>query len=245
MKSKQINNKSFITTIPNFLEIQLNSFCWFLEYGLGEELNKFSSILDLNKNFEIRIFGNERVFCYPRYTEFQCKKYDVTYALRVYVTIELLNNLRITSSVAYFGEIPLMTQAGTFVISGCERIIINQLIRSAGVYYKRELTDEKNYIYRAVIISNRGSWIQFELDTENTIWIRLSKTYIINLYQFFRGLNLTTSKVINNLKFSQILFTSVDNHKDKKIITKLNKWNDIKGNTLEEQTLSAFRKNMK
>jgi DNA-directed RNA polymerase subunit beta len=109
-----------------------------------------------------------------------------------------------------------MTQAGTFVISGCERIIINQLIRSAGVYYKRELTDEKNYIYRAVIISNRGSWIQFELDTENTIWIRLSKTYIINLYQFFRGLNLTTSKVINNLKFSQILFTSVDNHKDKK-----------------------------
>mgnify|MGYP001169762892 FL=1 len=245
MKSKQINNKSFITTIPNFLEIQLNSFCWFLEYGLGEELNKFSSILDLNKNFEIRIFGNERVFCYPRYTEFQCKKYDVTYALRVYVTIELLNNLRITSSVAYFGEIPLMTQAGTFVISGCERIIINQLIRSAGVYYKRELTDEKNYIYRAVIISNRGSWIQFELDTENTIWIRLSKTYIINLYQFFFCLILTTSQVINNLKFSQILFTSVDNHKDKKIITKLNKWNDIKGNTLEEQTLSAFRKNMK
>ena len=100
-----------------------------------------------------------------------------------------------------------MTQAGTFVISGCERIIINQLIRSAGVYYKRELTDEKNYIYRAVIISNRGSWIQFELDTENTIWIRLSKTYIINLYQFFRGLNLTTAKAINNLKLFKYLFS--------------------------------------
>ena len=181
MKTQQINNKSFITSIPNLLEVQLNSFCWFLEYGLGEELNKFSSILDLNKNLEIRIFGHERIFCYPRYTEFQCKKYDVTYALRVYVTIELLYKIKITSSVAYFGEIPLMTQAGTFIVSGCERVIINQLIRSAGVYYKREITEDKNYIYRAVVISNRGSWIQFDLDTENTIWIRLSKTHIINI----------------------------------------------------------------
>ena len=71
-------NKSFVTTVPNLLEVQLNSYCWFLEYGLGDELNKFSSILDLNKNLEIRIFGHERVFCYPRYTEFQCKKYDLS-----------------------------------------------------------------------------------------------------------------------------------------------------------------------
>ena len=86
MKIQRINSKSFITTIPNLLEVQLNSFCWFLEYGLVEELNKFSSILDLNKNLEIRIFGHERVFCYPRYTEFQCKKYDVKYEeyLKIY-----------------------------------------------------------------------------------------------------------------------------------------------------------------
>ena len=148
-----MQSKSFITTIPNLLEVQLNSFCWFLEYGLGEELNKFSSILDLNKNFEIRIFGNERVFCYPRYTEFQCKKYDVTYALRVYVTIELINKNRITNSLAYFGEIPLMTTGGTFIISGCERIIINQLIRSAGVYYKREITEEKAKKVSFVLVS--------------------------------------------------------------------------------------------
>lgn len=239
------NNKSFITTIPNLLEIQLNSFCWFLEYGLGEELNKFSSILDLNKNIEIRIFGYERVFCYPRYTEFQCKKYDVTYALRVYVAIELLNKAKITSSVAYFGEIPLMTQAGTFIISGCERIIINQLIRSAGVYYKREITEEKNYLYQAIIISNRGSWIQFELDTENTIWLRLSKTYRINVYKFFHNINLKPASLISNLKLTQLLFTSQGNQTNEKISSRNSKkWGYLQKLGLHYSTSKVFKKNL-
>jgi len=240
-----MQSKSFITTIPNLLEVQLNSFCWFLEYGLGEELNKFSSILDLNKNLEIRIFGQERIFCYPRFTEFQCKKYDVTYALRVYVTIELLYKTKITSSVAYFGEIPLMTKAGTFIVSGCERVIINQLIRSAGVYYKREITEEKNYIYRAVIISTRGSWIQFELDTENTLWIRLSKTHIINLYHFFRCLNLAPENLINNIKLTQILFTSIPEKINKEESTEvIKKWGYIQNTTLNNSTLLSFEKNI-
>ena len=245
MKTQQINNKSFITTIPNLLEVQLNSFCWFLEYGLGEELNKFSSILDLNKNLEIRIFGHERVFCYPRYTEFQCKKYDVTYALRVYVAIELLHKIKITGSVAYFGEIPLMTQAGTFVVSGCERIIINQLVRSAGVYYKREITEDKNYIYRAVIISNRGSWIQFELDTENTIWIRLSKTYIINVYHFFRCINLIPSNIISHFKLAQILFTSLPNQINKHSLNNKKKWGYIQNRALQYSALTSLNRNVK
>ena len=123
MKTNRINQKSFITAVPNFFEIQLNSFCWFLEYGLGEELNKFSSVLDLNKNLEIRVFGNERLLHHPKYNMFQCKKYDITYSIRVYVSIELVNNINITNSLTYFGEIPLMTASGTFIINGCEGII--------------------------------------------------------------------------------------------------------------------------
>jgi DNA-directed RNA polymerase subunit beta len=185
-------------------------------------------------------------FCYPRYTEFQCKKYDVTYALRVYVTIELLYKTKISSSVAYFGEIPLMTQAGTFVVSGCERVIINQLIRSAGVYYKREITEEKNYIYRAVIISNRGSWIQFELDTENTIWIRLSKTYTINIYHFFRYISLKPENLINNIKLAHILFTSgPDKISKKESSNSRKKWGSIEDSTLLNSTLSHFETSIK
>ena len=98
-----------------------------------------------------------------------------------------------------------MTHSGTFVVSGCERVIINQLIRSAGAYYKREITEEKDYVYRAVVISNRGSWIQFELDTENTVWIRLSKTYIFNVYHLKMFSNLMSQSLEDHKKYFKIL----------------------------------------
>jgi DNA-directed RNA polymerase subunit beta len=211
MTINKYKRKSFITTAPNFIEIQLNSFCWFLEYGLNEELSKFFSTLDFNKLLEIRTFSNERLFHYPNHTEFQCKKYGITYAIRIYIPIELINGLNITNSIAYFGEIPLMTSAGTFIVSGCERIIINQLIRSAGIYYKRELNEEDDYIYSAILISNRGSWIKFELDVENTVWIRLNQIYLLNIYNFFKKIGLELNNFFLNLTFPKILIRFSNN----------------------------------
>ena len=201
MKTNRINQKSFITAVPNFFEIQLNSFCWFLEYGLGEELNKFSSVLDLNKNLEIRVFGNERLLHHPKYNMFQCKKYDITYSIRVYVSIELINNINITNSLTYFGEIPLMTASGTFIINGCERIVINQLLRSSGIYYKRD---------SATLISNRGSWIQFEYNQNipNIIMIRLNKTYLLDIFTFLGFIGLTDEEIFCQIQFPDLLHTN-------------------------------------
>ena len=125
-----MNKQLFVTTIPNFSETSINSFCWFLEYGLADELRSFSSAINLNQNLNIRIYSDEFVLQKPEYSPIYCKNYDLTYSVRIYVPIELSSsdNTTVTESLAFFGEIPLMTEAGTFIINGCERVIINQII---------------------------------------------------------------------------------------------------------------------
>ena len=160
-----MDNQLFITTIPHFSEASLNSFCWFLEYGLSDELRNFSSALNLNNKLDIRVYNDEFVLKEPRYSSRLCKRYDLTYAVRIYVPIEVVEGDNINACLAFFGEIPLMTPEGTFIINGCERVIINQIIRSPGIYYRRE-AQEKILHYSATLISDRGSWLKFELILE-------------------------------------------------------------------------------
>tara|TARA_B100000768_G_scaffold115424_1_gene106833 strand:+ start:1645 stop:4893 length:3249 start_codon:yes stop_codon:yes gene_type:complete len=179
-----MDNQLFVTTIPNFSEASLNSFCWFLEYGLSDELRNFSSALNLNTKLNIRVYNDEFVLKQPKYSSVQCKRYDLTYAVRIYVPIELIEGDNITACLAFFGEIPLMTAEGTFIINGCERVIINQIIRSPGIYYRRE-AQEKTLHYSATLISDRGSWLKFEFET-GTVQIRLNKTTTIDFYQLLQ-----------------------------------------------------------
>jgi DNA-directed RNA polymerase subunit beta len=171
----------FVTTIPHFSETILNSFCWFLEYGLSEELFNFSSALNLNEKLNVRVYSEEFVLKKPKYSSAQCKRYDLTYAVRIYVPIELIEEDQVNEYLAFFGEVPLMTEEGTFIINGCERVIINQIIRSPGIYYRRE-TQEKTLEYSATLISDRGSWLKFEFDTD-TVQIRLNKATTVDFYQ--------------------------------------------------------------
>lgn len=185
-KDKQL----FVTTIPHFSETILNSFCWFLEYGLSDELFNFSSSLNLNEKLNVRVYNEEFVLKKPKYSSAQCKRYDLTYAVRIYVPIELIEEDYVNEYLAFFGEVPLMTEEGTFIINGCERVIINQIIRSPGIYYRRE-TQEKALEYSATLISDRGSWLKFEFDTD-TVQIRLNKATTVDFYQLLETCGLTS-----------------------------------------------------
>jgi DNA-directed RNA polymerase subunit beta len=176
-----MDKQLFVTTIPHFAEANLNSFCWFLESGLSDELRNFSSALNLNQKLNIKIYSEEFILKRPKYSAVQCKRYDLTYAIRLYVPIELIEEDNVNECLAFFGEIPLMTEEGTFIINGCERVIINQIIRSPGIYYRRE-AQEKTLQYSATLISDRGSWLKFEFET-GTVQIRLNKTTTVDFYQ--------------------------------------------------------------
>jgi DNA-directed RNA polymerase subunit beta len=176
-----MDKQLFVTTIPHFAEANLNSFCWFLESGLSDELRNFSSALNLNQKLNIKIYSEEFILKRPKYSAVQCKRYDLTYSIRLYVPIELIEEDSVNECLAFFGEIPLMTEEGTFIINGCERVIINQIIRSPGIYYRRE-AQEKTLQYSATLISDRGSWLKFEFET-GTVQIRLNKTTTVDFYQ--------------------------------------------------------------
>jgi DNA-directed RNA polymerase subunit beta len=185
--------------LNDFIEIQLNSFCWFLSEGLIEELEDFSSILDFTGNIEVKIFGDKYKLRAPAHSIFESKQRDLTYAVRIYVPIEIFNRETnfCNKKRAFLGELPLMTNQGTFVINGCERVIINQIVRSPGVYFRKN--DEKNgkYLYDATLISNRGSWIKFELDLEDNVWIRIDRTTSIEASIFLNSLS--TESELDNL----------------------------------------------
>lgn len=184
-----MDKQLFVTTIPHFSESNFNSFCWFLEYGLSDELRNFSSALNLNEKLNIRVYNEEFVLKRPKYSSVQCKRYDLTYSVRIYVPIELIENDTVFECLAFFGEVPLMSEEGTFIINGCERVIINQIIRSPGIYYRRE-AQGKTLQYSATLISDRGSWLKFEFDT-GTIQIRLNKTTTVDFYELLETCGLT------------------------------------------------------
>lgn len=194
-----MNQKSFITTLPHLVEVQFNSFCWFLKYGLNEELTKFSTINSLNGNLQIRIYGDEYAIKRPKYTVSQCKKYALTYSLRLYIAIELVDQVKVTESIAFLGEIPLMTDMGTFIINGCERVIINQLIRSPGIYFKQ--TPQQKLTASLILL--KGDFVNFEIDKNKRMWLKLRNDEKIDAYSFFRLNDLSANNLSNLAYFSQ------------------------------------------
>ena len=127
-----MNKHIFITALSNLTETSFNSFCWFLENGLANELRAFSARLNSKT---IRIYHDEFILKKPKYSALYCKKYDLTYTVSIYVPVERVTTKQMIESFVFFGELPLMTEEGTFIINGCERIIINQIISSYIISY--------------------------------------------------------------------------------------------------------------
>nr|YP_009257535.1 RNA polymerase beta subunit [Coeloseira compressa]ANH09618.1 RNA polymerase beta subunit [Coeloseira compressa] len=210
--------------LPDLVEIQKESFRVFLLKGLGEVLNSFPSIVDPTGKLELQFFGKDYKLKFPRYSVRKAKSRDKTYSVQIYIPSKLTrkdtevwkksNKTYSISSVnsfsqngdqkyrkrsVFIGDLPLMTNRGTFIISGTERIIINQIIRSPGIYYKKELDKNNKQIYSASLISNRGSWLKFEIDSKGQIWVRIDKTHKVNAYIFLRSIGLTNQDIKKNL----------------------------------------------
>ncbi len=187
-----------VIDMPNLIEIQKDSYKWFVEEGLKEVFRDMSSITDYTGNFVLS-FIDYRLDEKPKYDVTECKARDTTYAAPLRVTARLLNNEtgEIKESEVFMGDFPLMTESGTFVINGAERAVVSQLVRSPGVYY--DVTSDiktGKKLYSSTIIPNRGAWLEYEVSMNDVVYVRIDKNRKIPITVFLRSLGLATNEQI-------------------------------------------------
>lgn len=188
--------------LPDLVEIQRSSFRWFLEEGLIEELNSFSPITDYTGKLELHFLGQNYKLKKPKYDVDEAKRRDSTYAVQMYVPTRLINKEtgEIKEQEVFIGDLPLMTDRGTFIINGAERVIVNQIVRSPGVYYKSETDKNGRRTYSASLIPNRGAWLKFETDKNDLVWVRIDKTRKLSAQVLLKALGLSDNEIIDALR---------------------------------------------
>ena len=186
-----------VLEMPNLIEVQKNSYKWFREKGLREVFRDVSSITDYNGNLVLN-FTDYRIDDTPKYTIAECKERDVTYAAPLRVTATLWNKEtgEVKESEIFMGDFPLMTESGTFVINGAERVIVSQLVRSPGVYYASEKDKTGKDLFKATVIPNRGAWLEYEMDSNDVVYVRIDKNRKIPITTFIRALGTGTDEEI-------------------------------------------------
>ena len=181
----------FNLELPNLVEIQTKSFEWFLKEGLSEVLRDVSPITDYSGNLSID-FISYSIDTNPKYPVEECKERDVNYAAPLKVNVRLTNKQAgdVKYSDIYLGDFPLMTENGTFVINGAERVIVSQLVRSPGMYYSSEVDKSGKKTYAAQVIPYRGAWLEYESDINGVLYVRIDKNRKLPLTMFVRALGL-------------------------------------------------------
>ena len=190
-----------VIDMPNLIEIQKDSYKWFVEEGLKEVFRDMSAITDYSGNLQLS-FVDYRLDDTPKYDVTECKARDTTYAAPLRVTARLINNEtgEIKESEVSMGDFPLMTESGTFVINGAERAIVSQLVRSPGVYFA-EKTDEKTgkRLFSSTIIPNRGAWLEYETSVSDALYVRIDKNRKLPITTFIRALGVASNEQIKEL----------------------------------------------
>ncbi len=191
-----------VIDMPNLIEIQKDSYKWFVTEGLMEVFKDMSSITDYSGNLVLS-FVDYRLDEQPKYDVTECKARDTTYAAPLRVTARLLNNEtgEIKESEVFMGDFPLMTESGTFVINGAERAVVSQLVRSPGVYFDDEKVDEKTgkKLVASQIIPNRGAWLEYETGLNDVLYVRIDKNRKLPITTFVRALGVSTNQQIREL----------------------------------------------
>lgn len=262
MSSRKIS----ISLIPDLAEIQKKSFQSFLEEGLVEVLDSFPIIADPTNNLELQLFGKDYKLKFPRHSVRKSKSRDRTYSAQIYIPCKLTRKNKSTEFIKknksinyiptlkkqelytkykkrqiFIGDLPLMTNRGTFIISGIERIIINQIVRSPGIYYKKELDKNNKQIYSASLISNRGSWLKFEIDAKNQIWVKIDKNHKVNAYIFLRAIGLQVQEIKKKLNKYSFLLNASDLYEKKELYKETGK-SSVEQVTDEEALLIVYNK---
>ena len=186
-----------VLDIPNLIEVQKNSYQWFKEEGLKDVFRDVSAITDYNGNLVLN-FIDYKIDDTPKYTIAECKDRDVTYAAPLRVTATLWNKETgdVKESEIFMGDFPLMTESGTFIINGAERVIVSQLVRSPGVYYSFEKDKTGKDLFKATVIPNRGAWLEYEMDSSDVVYVRIDKNRKIPLTTFIRAIGVSSDEEI-------------------------------------------------
>nr|WP_245523132.1 DNA-directed RNA polymerase subunit beta [Thermosediminibacter oceani] len=189
-----------VRDLPYLLEIQKNSYEWFLKEGLREVLQEFSPIEDFTGNMVLE-FLDYSLDNNPKYSVDECKERDVTYAVPLKVRVRLINKEtgEVKEQDVFMGDFPLMTENGTFIINGAERVIVSQLVRSPGVYFDRQIDKNGRALYMGTIIPNRGAWLEMETDSNEVIYVRVDRTRKIPITVLLRALGYGTNAQIIEL----------------------------------------------
>ena len=182
--------------LPDLIEVQKKSFEWFLKEGLKEELLSFSPIKDYTGRLELHFLPNY-TFDNAKYTIEEARIHDATYAKQLRVMVRLVNrdSGEIKEQEVYVGDIPTMTDKGTFIVNGAERVIVSQIVRSPGVYYKREVSQTGKRLYNATIIPNRGAWIKIETDSNDLIYVKIDKNRKILATTLLKAMGLSVAEM--------------------------------------------------
>ena len=190
--------------LPDLIEVQKKSFEWFLKEGLKEELLSFSPIKDYTGRLELHFLPNY-TFDNAKYTIEEARIHDATYAKQLRVMVRLVNrdSGEIKEQEVYIGDIPTMTDKGTFIVNGAERVIVSQIVRSPGVYFKREISPAGKRLYNATMIPNRGAWLKIETDSNDVIYVKIDKNRKILATTLLKALGITVSEM-------ESLFTHFD-----------------------------------
>jgi DNA-directed RNA polymerase subunit beta len=201
-----------IFTLPDLVEIQRASFRWFLEEGLIEELDSFSPITDYTGKLELHFLGKDYKLRRPKYDVDEAKRRDATYAVQMYVPTRLINKEtgEIKEQEVFIGDLPLMTDRGTFIINGAERVIVNQIVRSPGVYYKKEVDKNGRSTFNASLIPNRGAWLKFETDKNDLVWVRIDKTRKLSAQVLLKALGLSDGEIFDALRHPEYFQKTIE-----------------------------------
>ena len=189
-----------ILQMPNLLKIQKDSYNWFLNEGLREVFHDVAAITDYTGNLELS-FLDYSLDEKPKYTIEECKERDATYAKPIKVRVRLLNKQtgEIKDQEIFMGDFPLMTNGGTFVINGAERVIVSQIVRSPGMYYGDVVDKAEQHVYTATVIPYRGAWLEYETDLQNGFFVRIDKNRKLPITCLIRALGVETDAQIKEL----------------------------------------------
>jgi DNA-directed RNA polymerase subunit beta len=218
MSNTNIQRKFFTGSykfdLPDLIQVQKHSYDWFLKEGLDELLSELSPIIDISdKGLELSF--NKYYLDEPKFDEVICKEKNVTFEapLRVEVTLHNTKTKKKDKQEIFLGDFPLMTDRGTFIINGIERVVVSQIIRSAGVFFTSNYVREKNRVfYGAKIIPNRGAWLEFETDSNNVIWVKIDRKRKVAATSLLKAFGVNTEAEIKEL------FKDVENNPDIKYI---------------------------
>ena len=197
--------KSFATIdevveMPDLIEVQKNSYERFLKEDLREVLNDVSPIYDFNGNLKLE-FVDYSLDKTPKYSLEECRERDMTYATALKVLVRLTNNEtgEVKESEVFMGDFPLMTEHGTFIINGGERVIVSQLVRSPGVYYRESIDKAGKHLFDTQVIPSRGAWLEYELDSNDVIWVRVDRARKLPVTSLLRALGYGSDEQIRQL----------------------------------------------